>query len=60
MPKVLTDNDDNTSALNETVNTEAFGSPINDMFTSSPHDDNETIGLANVRDTKIINVSSVK
>lgn len=48
-----------TSALDETVNTEAFGSPKSDMFTSSPNGDNETtIGRTNARDTKIINVSS--
>lgn len=54
MPKVVVS--DQTGAFNETVNTEAFGSPKSDLFTSSPHS-NETVGLNNERDVYLINVS---
>lgn len=55
-PKVMV-NDDQTTALNETVNTEAFGSPKSDLFTSSPNGNNDTMGLNNERDVNVINVS---
>ncbi|XP_055296747.1 probable serine/threonine-protein kinase nek3 [Sitodiplosis mosellana] len=50
IPKV----NDQTTALNDTVNTEAFTSPKSDMFTSSPHG-SETTAITNGRDSKIIN-----
>lgn len=56
IPKVTVN--DQTAALNDTINTEAFTSPKSDMFTSSPHDNDTTTALINERDSNIINVSS--
>lgn len=44
-------------ALEDTVNTEAFVSPKNDMFTSSPNDDDHIPNIPNIgRDANIIHV----
>lgn len=56
IPKLMVNNQ--TAALNDTVNTEAFTSPKSDMFTSSPQGNDETNALTNERDSNIINVSS--
>lgn len=48
-----------TTALNETVNTEAFSSPKSDLVTSSPHA-NASLARSGERDTGVISVSSVQ
>lgn len=46
--------------LEDTVNTEAFVSPKNDMFTSSPNGDDHLNNLPNIeRDANIIHVCDV-
>lgn len=47
-------------ALEDTVNTEAFVSPKNDMFTSSPNGDDQFQNMPNIeRDANIIHVSVI-
>lgn len=62
IPKV-TLNDRNTdgftgkiAALNETVNTEAFGSPKSDLYTSSPHTSNLSV-YTSKGGSSVVNVS---
>lgn len=60
IPKVNVN--DQTASLNDTVNTQAFGSPKSDIFTtSSPHSNESTetqdFNPTIQRDAKIINVS---
>lgn len=65
VPKVIinTRNSDEftgkTTALNDTVNTETFTSPKNDLFTSSPHTSNISVHGYD-RDSNVINVSYIK
>lgn len=47
-------------ALEDSVNTEAFVSPKNDMFTSSPNGDDQMHNLPSVeRDANIIHVRNI-
>lgn len=47
-------------ALEDTVNTEAFVSPKNDIFTSSPNGDDQIQNMPNIeRDANIIHVSVI-
>ena len=55
VPKVAVN--DQTTALDDTVNTEAFTSPKSDLFASSSPHGSETTAITNERDSKIINVS---
>lgn len=60
IPKVTVN--DQTASLNDTVNTQAFGSPKSDIFTTSSPQSNDSIDTQNFtltiqRDAKIINVS---
>lgn len=47
-------------ALEDTVNTDAFVSPKNDMFTSSPNGNEQMVNLPNTeRDANIIHVNQI-
>lgn len=56
---LIDDFSNRNTALNETVNTEAFSSPKGDLITSSPNH-NDKSGHFVERDATIINVSSHK